>query len=95
MLRVFNSIYSKRYNKVPNQVLLESLLFNCPNILFDQTDVYKTFVNVANFIRFKQPNSFVSVSDTSKSIFEDNLIVGDGRQVEFGKIINMLDAYKY
>ncbi len=95
MLRVFNSIYSKKYNKIPNQVLLESLLFNCPNILFDKNDIYKTFVNVANYIRFKQPNSFVSISDTSKSVFEDGLIVNTGKQVEFGKIINMLDEYKY
>ena len=95
MLKILNAIYSKTYNKVPNQILMESLLFNCPNNLFDKQDIYKTFLNVANFIRLYSPTSFLSICDTSKNIFDEKNIVGSGRQIEFGKILNMLDSFKY
>ena len=95
MIKIFNALYSKNYNRVPNQILVESLLFNCPNVLFDKTDTYKTFVNVANYIRVSSPNSFASICDPHKTIFKEKLIVSTNEQVEFSKIINMLDAFKY
>ena len=95
MVKIFNALYSKAYDRIPNQILIESLMFNCPKILFDKKDVYQTFVNVANYIRLKDPKSFVSVCDEAKNIFDEPLIVKSGSQLEFGKIINMLDRYKY
>ena len=47
-VRTFNSLFSKRYNRVPNQILIESLVFNCPKILFIENDLYQTFLNIAN-----------------------------------------------
>lgn len=95
MLKIFNAIYSKTYNRIPNQVLLESLLWRCPNLLFKQGETFQTFVNVANFIRLADPKDFKSICDESKTIFQEKLILGAGKQVEFGKIINMLDNFKY
>lgn len=95
MAKILNSIYSKTYNQIPNQILVESLLFNCPKVLFNKKDVYKTFVNVANYIRLKNPKSFVSICDSSKGIFDEPLIIAKNSQVDFGKIINMLDEYKF
>lgn len=95
MIRIFNALYSKAYDKVPNQILVESLIFNCPNILFDQNDTYKTFVNVANYICLTSPQSFLSICDASKTIFQDPIITKTDSQLDFGKIVNVLDRYKY
>lgn len=95
MVKIFNSIYSKAYNKIPNQILIESLLFNCPNNLFIKNDLYQTFVNISNFIRFKNPKNFKSICDESKTIFEEPLIVLANQQFNFGKVINMLDKFVY
>lgn len=95
MLKIFNALFSKLTNKIPNQILIESLIYNCPNILFDQNDVYKTFVNIANYLRFASPKDFMSICDTSKSIFEEPLILGSSSQLQFSKIISALDNFKY
>lgn len=95
MIKIFNALFSKAFNKIPNQILIESLLYCCPNVLFDENDIYKTFVNVANFIRIANPENFVSVCNSSKNIFNEPLIVKSNSQVDFSKIINMLDRYKY
>ena len=95
MIRLFNVMYSKNYNKIPNQILVESLVFNCPNILFDKNDVYKTFVNVANYIRLTSASSMLSICDGSKTIFQEPLVLLEYSQVEYGKIISMLDKFTF
>ncbi len=95
ILRILNAMYSKNYNRIPNQILMESLVWNCPNSLFVKGDVYKTFVNVSNFIRLSDPKSIVSICNVSKNIFEESLILGSNSQIEFSKIINMLDRFAY
>lgn len=95
MLKIFNAIFSKNNNRIPNQILLESLIYNCPDVLFDKDDVYKTFINVSNYIRLANPKAFLSICDGNKTIFEDPLIVDVNAQIDYGKIINMLDVFKY
>lgn len=95
MIKIFNAIYSKNYNKIPNQILLESLIFNCPKNLFDSNNIYNTFVNVANYIRITNPSSMMSICDTSKTIFQEDLIVKSNQQVEYSKIVRMLDNFKF
>lgn len=95
MAKIFNALYSKTFDKIPNQIVLESLLFDCPNSLYDTNDIYKTFVNVANYIRIKNPKSFMSICDQTKSIFDDPIVLLSNCQVDYGRIINMLDKFKY
>ncbi len=95
MLKIFNALFVKAYNRIPNQILVESLLFNCPNRLFDKSDVFMSFVNVANYIRLANPRSIISICDPSKTIFQEKLITGTNSQVDFTKIINMLDRFNY
>lgn len=95
MVKIFNAIYSKNYNKVCNQILLESLIFNCPQNLYDYSSVYNTFVNIANYIRLANPQTLVSICDASKNIFEDDLISKGPQQMEFSRVIKMLDNFKY
>ncbi len=93
IIKIFNSLYARVYNKVPNQILIESLVFNCPDILFEH-DVYQTFLNVSNYIRMTDTDAIRSICNNSKSIFKEKLIIDAGAQVEFARLIRVLDTYK-
>lgn len=93
VVKIYNSLYSKAYNKVPNQILIESLVFNCPDILFEH-DVYQTFLNVSNYIRMTDTDALRSICNNSKSVFKEKLIVDAGAQVEFARLLRVLDNYK-
>lgn len=93
MIKIYNSIYSRAYSKVPNQILIESLVYNCPTILFER-DVYQTFLNVSNYIRMIDVDALRSICNNTKSIFKEKLIIDAGAQVEFAKFIRVLDSYK-
>ena len=95
MIKLINAIYSKAYNKVPNQILVESLVYNCPKLLFDEKDVFKTFVNVINYINLSNPRALCSICDTSKNIFEEPLIIKANEQVEFNRIVSMFGRFSY
>ncbi len=95
MAKLINSIYSKTYNVIPNQVIVESLLFSCPDLLFDNDDVYKTFVNIANYIRMMSINSFVSICDENLPLGKEKLISLTNSQADYSRIVSMLDKYKY
>lgn len=93
MIKIYNSIYSRAYSKVPNQILIESLVYNCPAVLFEH-DVYQTFLNVSNYIRMIDVDALRSICNNTKSIFKEKLIIDAGAQVEFSKLIRILDNYK-
>lgn len=95
MLKILNAMFSHAYNRVPNQILIESLVFNCPSLLFVQNDLFRTFVNVANYITLTNPKDFTSICDPKKNIFEEPLILNSGSQVDFGKVISLLENFKY
>ncbi len=93
MVKVFNSLFSKAFNKVPNQIMIESLLFACPNVLF-KDDLYETFINIANFIRLNDVTAIRSICDNSKTVFKDKLVLESNGQVDFSRLIKLLDNYK-
>lgn len=93
VIKIYNSLYSRVYSTVPNQILIESLVFNCPDILFEH-DVYQTFLNVSNYIRMTDVDALRSICDNSKPIFKEKLIIDAGAQVQFSKLIKILDNYK-
>lgn len=95
MLKIFNAIYVRSANKTPNQILVESLVCGAPNQLFVDGDTYRTFVNLANYIRMTQPRSFPSVCDSERSLFDEPLVVKSGAQVQFSKLVRILDEYKF
>ncbi|MGN1200807.1 MAG: hypothetical protein ACI4R8_00890 [Candidatus Caccovivens sp.] len=95
LIKLFNVVYSKKYDKIPNQILIESLVYNCPKILFDKNDLFKTFVNVVNYVRLKNPKSITSICDEGKNIFEEPLIIDKNSQIEYSKVISMLDNFNY
>ena len=95
MIKLINILYSKKYHKAANQIVVESLIYSCPNNLFDPKDIYKSFVNVANHIRLKDPKTILSICDEKTPFLKDKLIVNENAAIEYNKIIRMLDEFKF
>jgi len=95
ILKIFNVLYAKNFNHIPNQIMIESLIFNCPAFLFDKNDIFKTFLNISNFVRISDPHLFKSICDENKTVFEEPLILKTSDQVDFNRVIAMLDNFKY
>lgn len=93
MVKVYNSIYARKYDKLPNQILIESLLCACPDKLY-VSDLYQTFINVSNYIRLTDATNIRSVTDNGKSIFDDNLITDGNSQVDYVYLTRILDSYR-
>ncbi len=94
ILRIINEIYNKLYGNYPNQILIESLLFNIPNQIFVGDDIYNVFLNVINYIYFNLNNlyKYKSILDIEKIIIEDDLAnIGISDFIKFVKqIINLI-----
>ena len=71
-LRVLNSIFYKIFNRIPNQVFIESLIYNVPIEMFAD-DVYETTINVFNFLKNSAIQNFVSVCDINTNLFKDEM----------------------
>ncbi len=72
-LRIFNGLYKNIYFKPLNQILLESVLFNCPDELFFD-EPYDMFIKLINFINASTMQNFKSITDEDKTINYENLI---------------------
>lgn len=90
MIKVYNALFSNANGYVPSQILIESLLYNCPDELYTD-DLYQTFLNVSNYIRLKSAKSFKSICDTSIELFKDKNILSVGAQLDYQKLISLLD----
>ncbi len=95
VIKLTNTMFAKNYDRIPNQIVVESLVYNCPNILFDPNDINKTFVNFANYIRLQNPKGIHSICGEDKNIFEDPLVSTTNAQIDYGKIISMLDEFTF
>ena len=95
MAKLLNQTFAKFYGYVPSQVIIESLLYACPNNMFIKDDVYKSFVNIANYIRFKDPKTIVSICDETTPFLKDNLVLLTGSSTDYSKLVKMLDTFKY
>ena len=72
-LRIFNGLYRNIYSKPLNQILLESVLYNCPDELFEN-NAYDMFIKLINFINVSAMQTFKSITDDETSIIKNNLI---------------------
>lgn len=94
LAKVFNAIFSKKYDKIPSQIMIESLLFNCPEKLF-VGDLYQSFLNVTNYIRVKSPKSFMSICNPEISMYDDNIFLLSNGQIDFSRLMNALDDFQF
>lgn len=74
LIRIFNALYFNIYGTSPNQIFIESLIFNLPQEAFLKNTNYETFVFAINYFLNSNLNSLKSCVDLSKKIYEENLI---------------------
>ncbi len=84
-LRIFNGLYRNIYSKPLNQILLESVLYNSPDELFEN-NAYDMFIKLINFINVSAMQTFKSITDDETSIIKNNLI----SQSEIYDFVNFL-----
>ncbi len=72
-LRIFNGLYKNINSRSLNQILIESILYNCPNELFED-NVYDMFIKLINFINVSAMQTFKSITDNETLINKNNLI---------------------
>lgn len=73
ILRIFNALYFNIYNTSPNQIFIESLIFNLPREAFLKKSDYETFVFAVNYFININLNNLKSCVDPTKKIYEDTL----------------------
>lgn len=87
MLRVFNGLFLNIMGNSLNQILIESILYNCPNELFQNADVYDMFIKIFNFIRLKSISNFKSITNDKDLL---NEVLCKNKVNEFGKFLNII-----
>lgn len=73
VLKILNVLYYDINNYMPNQIFMESVLYNCPDDLFEENEAYKTFVKIINYLSMHSMREFKSVENPENSIFKDKL----------------------
>lgn len=73
ILKIFNVLFYNANSRLPNQVFMESVLFNVPNELFKGEDIYNVFVKIVNFLSIRTIKNTPSINNLDKSIFSDEI----------------------
>ena len=88
MIKVFNSLFYNINGFMPNQILIESILYSCPNDLFEGNEIYKVFIKIVNYLTIKSLKDIKSMNNQEKTINED---VVCGRNIsEFYRMLEYL-----
>lgn len=92
MIKIFNSLFrsTNRFGSTPNQIFIESLLYNVPDELFAGDDIYDAFIKIVNYLNLTNVGNFVSIANPNLKINEDRLTKLN--QVSFLKFLNSLDS---
>ena len=63
MLKIMNALFrnSSRSYILPNQIYIESLLYNTPDELFAGDDIYSIFIKIINYLNFSNVSQFKSI----------------------------------
>lgn len=87
VLRIYNALYLNLMEEKPNMIMLESLLYNCPNNLFTD-DIYQSFLNTANYLFVTSIFQLKSICDENIKIVNESLCKNDLGQIsKFLKLI--------
>ena len=73
MLRIFNGLYENVMEQHLNQILIESLLFECPDELYTGS-TYNMFLKIFNYIKINEMQKFHSITNQNILVFQDNLV---------------------
>lgn len=71
-VRIFNNLFWNCIKHSPNQIFIESLIYNCPNELFVDS-LYLTTINLINYIKNSTMQTFLSICDENIIVFNEPL----------------------
>lgn len=73
MIKVLNALIrnSTRAYVRPNQIYVESLLYNTPDELFIGENIYEVFVKIINYLNFSNISQFKSILNPDMTLNED------------------------
>lgn len=86
-LTIFNNMYYNIFKFVPNQILIESLLYSCPFNLFGE-DVYETTMSLINYLKNTNIKNLKSICDDYE-LTKENLTPKNSVEILY-KFINGL-----
>ena len=89
MLKIFNVLYYQANHEMPNAMFLESVLYNVPDKLYEDRNIYETFIKIVNYLNLKSINNFNSVNDLNLKLYQDKML-GYNQQVGFLKMLKMI-----
>lgn len=90
MIKILNTMFrNTRGNSMPNQIFIESLLYNTPNELFKGNDIYEVFIKIVNFLNLTDVSQFKSILNPELKISEDKATKSN--QLAFVKFLNSLN----
>lgn len=93
MLKIFNVLYFYANYEQPNAMFLESVLYNIPDKLYEENNIYSVFLKIVNYLTLKPINNFNSINDLGLKIYEDKML-GSDQQVGFLKMLRMISNQK-
>ena len=73
MIKILNALIrnSTRAYVRPNQIYVESLLYNTPDELFEGENIYDVFLKVINYLNISNTSQFRSILNPDKKLSED------------------------
>ncbi len=71
-VRLFNSLFVNLMNYSLNQIYIESLLYNCPNKLFEGS-TYEMFLKIFNYVTIESNLNCKSITNENINVLNDNL----------------------
>ena len=92
VLKIFNVLYYDVNNYTPNQIFMESVLYNCPDNLFEKNEAYKSFIKIINYLSMHSLKEFKSVENHKNTIFKDQLC--GNTATGFARLLSQLSNIK-
>lgn len=90
MLKILNTLFRSVSSESPNQIFLESLLYNTPDELFEGDDIYDVFLKIVNYLNLTDTSEFCCILNPEMKISED--ITTKYARTSFAKFLGSLDA---
>ena len=90
MIKIMNALFrnSSRSFVRPNQIYIESLLYNTPDELFFAKDIYSVFKNIINYLNFSNVLEFKSVLNPDITLEKEKAIRSN--MVVFSKLLSSI-----
>lgn len=90
MIKILNTMFrNTRNSSIPNQIFIESLLYNTPDELFEGSDIYEVFIKIVNFLNMTDVSQFKSILNADMKISEDKATKSN--QIAFVKFLGSLN----